>query len=368
MCFRITILYLLLNFSCWGAVFQTEHPQYLKLNEYFVKYQDIEKKGGWPQIKYSRTISLGAIESTIPIIKKRLIISGELNDSLALNDTFDLHLEKAVKLFQQNHNILANGIVDQLTLHEMNIPVTWRLHQIMINMKRWEDYIKINDEPFIFINVAEQKLYLKLHDSTILQMNVIVGRPSRKTPQLSSVVSQIEFNPAWIIPPGIMRKDILPKINRNPSFVTSNNMKVYMDSKKIDPNSIDWNSVDPDSFPYKIVQSPGQKNPMGKLKFYFPNRYYVYMHDTPDTALFNKPIRAFSSGCIRLANAKGLADYLLKEDKGWTSYTVDSLINSGQNITIALKKPIQVIIGYHTAFVNSNGDLQFIPDIYRKDN
>ncbi|OFY87739.1 MAG: hypothetical protein A3F72_02540 [Bacteroidetes bacterium RIFCSPLOWO2_12_FULL_35_15] len=145
-------------------------------------------------------------------------------------------------------------------------------------------------------------------------------------------------------------------------------MKVYIDSKKIDPNSIDWNSVDPYSFPYRIVQSPGQKNPMGKLKFSFPNRYYVYMHDTPDTALLNKSIRAFSSGCIRLANAKGLADYLLKQDKGWASNTVDSLIISGQNIKVDMDKPVKVMVGYYTAWVNDNGILQFTRDIYRKDN
>lgn len=364
--FHITIVFLLTFTYC--KPLNAQHPQYLKLNEYLLKYQDINEKGGWPLINKGKVLRAGDVDIRIYTIKKRLIVSGELNAICSLSDTFDLFLEGAVKLFQQNHHIPVNGIVDRLTLHELNIPVTVRTGQIIINMRRWKNCIIISDEPYIYINIGDQKFSLIAGDSTLLQMNVVVGRPTRKTPELNSSVSEIEFNPPWLIPPGIMKKDILPKIKQDPAFIIYNNIKVYLGSKRVDPETIDWDSVDPNDCSYTLIQSPGPKNPMGRIKFSFPNRHYVYMHDTPDTILLNQSIRAYSSGCIRLANAKGLVDYLLKRDKGWSTNVIDSLITSGQNIKIGIDKPVKVLVGYYTVWVNPDGDLQFVRDIYRKDN
>lgn len=362
----ITILFFLSSFFYWRAA-NAQNLQYVKLNEYLLKYEEMKKNSGWQTIRYNKNLSIGFVDKSVSNIKKRLIITGELNCTYNTNDTFDLSLLEAVKLFQENHGIPVNGVVDHLTLQEMNIPVTARIYQILINIRRWKEYIIMSSEPYIYINIATQKLYFISGDSTLLQMNVVVGRPSRKTPELNSIMSQVEFNPTWVIPPGIMKKDILPRIKQNPSFISHNSMKVYLGSLEIDSKRINWDSVSLDHSPYTIIQSPGPKNPMGRLKFLFPNKYFVYMHDTPDTVLLNRSIRTYSSGCIRLANAKGLVDHLLKMDKGWSSDMIDSLMTSRQNIKVRIDNPVKILVSYHTAWVNSNGELQFARDIYRKD-
>jgi murein L,D-transpeptidase YcbB/YkuD len=198
-------------------------------------------------------------------------------------------------------------------------------------------------------------------------MKVVIGRFYRKTPVFSADLTTLEFNPYWYIPPNIMRNDIFPKIRNDPSFIINNNIWVFEDGFRADPRLIDWQKVDENSNSYKFVQLPGINNPMGRVKFLFPNKYKVYMHDTPDKKLFESASPSFSSGCIRLSKAIELAKYLLKNDKNWGPELIDSLISKKKTVTITLSKPLKVYLQYFTVWVNEDGTLQFVPDIYKRD-
>jgi murein L,D-transpeptidase YcbB/YkuD len=358
-----------LIFSFIGSFPVNENAQFNLHKEYLKKYQEISDNGGWEIIKYGKSIYLGSTDWRIKKIKERLIISGDLADTETfLNDSFDIALENAIKKFQTNHTLKPDGIIGVKTLHELNISVDDRIKQIKINMERWKNSSIGLENIYIIINVAAGKLELINQNISLLNMKVIVGRFDRKTPIFNSSLTTIDFNPYWNIPPGIIEKDIIPKIRKNPSFIYENNMNVYYNSKKINPEIIDWNIKASNKYSYKITQDPGPENPMGFVKFLFPNKYFVYLHDTPSKKLFDKSTITFSSGCIRLSGAIDLAKCILKIDRDWEPTIVDSLIKTGKNLKIDLITPVKIYISYFTTWVNTNGELQFAPDIYKKDN
>lgn len=339
-----------------------------QLLNYLDKYQQLKKEGGWEHIKIGKTLQLGEVDQRIKKIKLRLTITNELQEKPKnINDTFDLNLQKAIKFFQKSHSMPETGIIDAKTIRALNVPVERRIRQIEINIKRWEKFNVETKKSFIFINIAAGTLHVISNQSSVIEMNVIVGKPDRKTPELFAELNEIEFNPYWIIPPGILRKDILPKIKVNPFYLINNDMEVFMGQQTVNPFLISWDKINEYNFPYKIIQNPGPENPLGVVKFIFPNKHLVYMHDTPSKQLFNFFPRTFSSGCIRLSKATELSKYILKIDKNWSNKTVDSLIYCGKTTRVRLNNPIKIYLAYFTAWVNHEGVIQFAPDIYQKD-
>jgi murein L,D-transpeptidase YcbB/YkuD len=345
-----------------------ENAQCRKLEKFLNMYNEIKLNGNWDHIDEGINLSLGMVDPSIRNLKQRLYITKEL---IAIpkntSDTFDLALENGVKLFQNNHGLKITGIADIKTIRELNISIVRRIHQIELNIERWKKMPPEFESLCILVNIAAGSLDVMIQDSSALNMKVIVGRLYRKTPVFNADMSYIEFNPYWVIPPGIMKKDILPKLKADNSYIETHHMQVFDNDKKINASAINWNNIDPDHCAYKIIQSPGSENPMGVVKFSFPNKYYVYLHDTPSKSLFEFSSLTFSSGCIRLSKAIELAKYLLEQDKKWNVTKTDSLIHTGKNKKIYLDKPIKVYITYFTAWVNKDGDLQFAPDIYKRD-
>ncbi len=373
--YRIFFLFVLINIFLGTVTYlysqsnlENFNPQYSQLKEYLIKYKEIQKNGGWPIIKAGKKIGLGVSDPCIKKLKQRLLISGELiKIQEIITDSFDIELENAVKQFQNNHELDVTGIADEKTIQELNISVSSRIHQIEINMKRWQEMPPEFEKQYLFVNIAANKLEFVENDLSIISMKIIVGRFYRKTPVFNSDLTYISFNPYWIVPPGIMKKDVLPKIKKDTSFIQKNDMVVFQDNKKINYADINWDKIDSNSSQYKIIQNPGRENPLGVVEFSFPNPYYVYMHDTPFKKLFEEASPAYSSGCIRLSKAVELAKYLLNKDKNWKEDKIDSLINCGKNNKVYLEKPIKVYITYFTAWVNKKGVLQFAPDIYKRD-
>jgi murein L,D-transpeptidase YcbB/YkuD len=345
-----------------------ENSQYLLLKQYLSTYQEIRNKGGWRNINEGGSLRLGMVGSRVKDLKSRLIISSELKTSYEFeSDTFDVTLEKSIKKFQKNHGLAVTGIADAKTIKEFNVSIDTRIHQIELNLERWKQMPVEFEKLYIFVNIAAGNLDVILQDSSILNMKVIVGRLYRKTPVFSADMTHIEFNPYWIIPPGIMKKDILPKLKKDPAYLEAHHMQVFENQKKVSAIDIQWGNIDPDHCSYKIIQSPGSENPMGVVKFTFPNKHYVYMHDTPVKNLFESSSLTFSSGCIRLSKAVELAKCILKMDNNLEASQTDSLIHIGKNHKIELNKPIKVYISYFTVWVNKDGDLQFTTDIYKRD-
>jgi murein L,D-transpeptidase YcbB/YkuD len=338
------------------------HPQFYYLNNFLKQYSALRDKGGWPMIRRNGKTKPGTLQSEAAVLKKRLLITGELKDSL------DIQLETALKVFQKNHGLKETGRLDNDTRRELDIPVAERIKQIKINMDRWANLPAEPEKNYIFVNTAAFKLDVMKNNLSVLNMKVVVGKAYRKTPVFISDLTCLEFNPYWYIPPNITRKDILPKIKNNYSFIKNNSIKVLYNNKRIDSDSINWARVNAENNPYKFIQSPGGINPMGVVAFIFPNKYNVYMHDTPFKNLFEVTNPTFSSGCIRLSKAIELAVYILKKDKGWDKSKVDSVIGNKKTTKIFIESPVKVYIQYFTAWVDGEGALQFVPDIYKRDN
>ena len=206
----------------------------------------------------------------------------------------------------------------------------------------------------------------------MLSIRTIVGRPTRRTPVFKSAISYIEFNPSWHVPPGIAKLDIMPQILEDPTYLARNRMEVfYRDSsgtrRKVDADTIDWTTVNIENLKYIFIQSPGESNALGKMKFMFPNKFRVYLHDTPSRELFEAAVPAFSSGCIRVEKAKDLALYLLQKENGWSYAKIDSVLSTGKTARVDLSEIIPVYVQYFTAWVDDNGNLNFRDDIYGRD-
>jgi murein L,D-transpeptidase YcbB/YkuD len=338
-----------------------------QIKKYLNFYKKIEQSDNWLYLNFKKELKLGD-SSTLIIQAKQVLNLIDNNRNLDKTNTnvFDKELENAIKLFQKSNNLEINGRLNQTTFHVIKKKFNKRIHQLLINSQRWENFKPDSSKPYIFINIATQELLLIKSDSTLINMNIIIGRRDRKTPILNSKIYYVEFNPYWVIPPGIMKKDIIPKLLKDPNYIENNNMKIVIGNTSINQNTINWNDTNVINL-YKIIEYPNFKNPMGVVKFEFPNDNYIYLHDTPNKELFLKKPALYSSGCIRIEKATELARYILKNDLNWENKKTDNLIIKGENKKIKLITPLNIYINYFTVWVKTDNSLNFTEDIYNLD-
>lgn len=321
------------------------------LKDQLQKYYDIAKKGGWgviPQTK--KKYKQGTSDSIVLLIKKRLQITGDL----AGTDTtrvYDTTLVNAVKHYQQRFGYTTTGVVTDILLHDMNVPVETRLQQIIINMSRVNLLPEKPVGKLIIVNIPEYKLYVHEGDNIAFDMNVVVGKDGHNTVVFNGNLSEIVFSPYWNIPASIVKKEILPKMEKNKNYLKQEQIEITGESGGLPT----------------MRQLPGDKNSLGKVKFLFPNSFDIYFHDTPSKGLFNKDKRAYSHGCIRLSNPLKMAEYLLQSLPAWDSTKIVEAMNKKEEKHVALKEKVPVIISYYTAWVDANGLLNFRDDIYDHD-
>jgi L,D-transpeptidase YcbB len=223
-------------------------------------------------------------------------------------------------------------------------------------------------ERYIKVNIANFELQVIEKDKIVFMSHAIVGRSFRETPIFSSMLTYLVLNPDWTIPPTILYEDIIPAVVNNPNYLAKNQLKVLRnDGSEVNPLSIDWDSIATYGFPYRVLQNPGPKNALGSVKFIFPNKYNVYIHDTPSRYLFNRTDRPFSSGCIRVQDPLDLAAWLLNDNPKWTPDLIKDFVEKGETRTVRLSKPIPVHIIYLTAWANSDGVVYFRKDVYNRD-
>ncbi|MFX0203948.1 MAG: murein L,D-transpeptidase, partial [Candidatus Hodarchaeota archaeon] len=265
----------------------------------------IAKKGGWPIMPAGPALKKGARGNRVAILRALLKISGDLDcfgESPA--DFFGDAVEQAVRKFQKRHGLEVDGIVGPITLSALNVPVEKRMQQIRLNMERWREFPYDFGRRYILINTANYELKVVEDGQTIIKRRAIVGRPDRPTPVFSGEMTYLVINPYWYVPSRIATEDILPKIKANSDYLIEQKIRVFEVVEdqivEVDRKSIDWSIVTGGSFPYKLRQEPGSMNALGRVKFMFPNRFSVYIHDTPARGLFEKTQRHFSSGCIRI--------------------------------------------------------------------
>ena len=359
------------------AFLQQQAPpflQYRELQKKLSEYRALESAGGWPAIAAGDTLKPGMDEPRIKSVRQRLAATGELAQGSIDDTLFDAELEEAVKQFQKRHNLQPDGAIGKQTLAAMNIPVAVRIEQINVNMERYRWLNRDITGRFVAVNIAGFEAIAGSPGKFDLSMPVVVGKLHHKTPVFSDTIKYIVFNPYWTLPPGIARNETLPKLKKDPLYLQKHGMRIFQgwddDSKELDATKIDWSKVSKkDMNQYRIRQDPGPKNALGTLKIIFPNKYNVYLHDTPSHALFKREKRAFSHGCIRMSRPAEMASWVLGgEEKGWSIERINEIVNSRERQVVVLDEPVPVHILYRTTYVDvESGALHFYEDIYGRD-
>ncbi|MEO6219920.1 MAG: L,D-transpeptidase family protein [Ginsengibacter sp.] len=331
--------------------FSDVNQSYKLLAEQLKKYLDIAKTGGWPLIEQdAKKFKNGNASPSVLAMKKTLSITGDLQ-VLDTTDVFNENLKEGIKNFQKRFGYTANGIVSSTLLKEMNVPAKERVKQILINMNRMRWMPQEPDGRLIVVNIPEFILHMYDGKNIVFDMIVVVGKEGHNTTIFSDKLTTVVFSPYWNLPESIVKKEILTSIAKNANYLETHNMEITGGT---------------DALP-EIRQKPGGDNSLGKVKFLFPNSFNIYFHDTPAKELFNKDVRAYSHGCIRLGDPEKLANYLLKDNSKWTPEKIDEAMNSGNEQFVSVKNAVPVFITYYTAWVDNNGVLNFRSDIYDHD-
>ena len=274
-------------------------------------------------------------------------------------------MQEAIKKLQLDNGLLADGIIGNSTIKLLNIDYKDRYNQILANLERWRWYPRNLGQHYILINIAGFHLDLVKDDKILRSHKIVVGRPARKTPIFSEEIKYIVFNPTWTVPPTIKRRDVIPGARKNPSYLANKHLNVY-DSKgnRLKPSEVDWSSSAVYSYTY--IQNAESTNPLGVVKIAYPNKYIIYLHDTPSKSLFERNSRALSSGCIRVEDALDLALYLLGDQPDYSSEKTQEIINSGKTKEVKVNQRVKVYHLYWTAWME-NEKPQFTEDIYNYD-
>jgi murein L,D-transpeptidase YcbB/YkuD len=278
-------------------------------------------------------------------------------------------LVEGVKRFQTWQGLTPDGVIGARTREWLNVSPQTRASLLALNIQRLR-ILPGHVDTGIMVNIPNYSLTYYLNGNEVLSSRVIVGRPSRKTPLMSSALNNVVVNPPWNVPTKLIREDIVPKAMHDASYFQKHGYRVFSgwsnDAQVIDPAMIDWTVVSPRNFPYRIQQAPGSSNSLGRFKFNMPSSDAIYLHDTPNHGLFQKDIRALSSGCVRVNKASDLANMLL-QDAGWNNARVSSTLKGGNTTYVNIRQNIPVQLYYLTAWVSDDGKPQFRTDIYNYD-
>jgi murein L,D-transpeptidase YcbB/YkuD len=343
-------------------------PMYRRLREGLLRYREIMAAGGWPSVPEGPTLELGSQGDRVSTLRRRLEITGDLSAGDALDPiVFDAALESAVESFQARHGIDVDGKVGPRTLEALNFSVEARIDQIRATLERIRWVFREITGNHIIVDLAGFQLYLFRDGELSWTTRVQVGKPYHATPVFKDTIRYITFNPTWTIPPGILRNETLPAIRKDPSYLSNNNMSVITGTgARVNPSTIDWAATPSQGFSYMIRQEPGDHNALGRVKFMFPNKYMVYLHDTPSKGLFARSERAFSHGCVRTENPLQLAELLLGE-QGWDQARIDQVLESKKTTRVDLETPMPVMLLYWTAEAEEDGTMRFRKDFYDRD-
>jgi len=352
---------------------QPKHVGYVGLRDALAHLREVDASGGWPAVEGKTTLRPLDTNEQVINLRRRLMASGDYRESLPPADPeiYDPALEVAVKLFQKRHGLKPDGAVGPMTRAALNTTIKARLRQIELNLERWRWLPRDLGERYIAVNTADFNLRVVEKDKTIFRMPVVVGRPARQTPVFSAKMSYLVLNPYWNVPYTIAVKDILPKLIEGEDYLSRMGIRVFSDwsedAVEMDPDQVAWSTYGRSNFPFRLRQEPGERNALGQIKFIFPNKFAVYLHDTPQRSHFKRVQRDFSSGCIRVENAPLLASYLLSEDHSWGPGTLFAALDTGERQVVRIPLPIRVHLLYMTAWMDDQGKLQFREDIYDRD-
>ena len=326
--------------------------------------------GGWVTVPAGETLKPGADDERVETLRARLTASGDMARGHVEGTVYDDKVEEAVMKFQRRHGLESDGIAGPKTLDEMNVPAEYRLAQFDLSLERLRWLREDLGPRHVFVNLADQHLTLVENDRVVWRSRLVVGKPYHATPMFVENMEYIVLNPNWNIPQSIAVNEMLPKLRLDPGSMARQNISIrsgWGDSAQtVDPWSVNWRVLGKDNFPYRLQQAPGPDNALGRIKFMFPNRFNIYIHDTPAKGLFNRTQRFFSHGCMRVEHPETLARHIL-DGQGWSLSKIRAALDTGDRRVVRLKRAWPVYVTYLTAWVDAEGQMNFRRDVYGRD-
>jgi murein L,D-transpeptidase YcbB/YkuD len=332
------------------------------------RYESIVAQGGWPTVP-AYAMRPGSRGQSVEILHRRLEISGDLAGQ-SIPDEYDEAVTQAVRKFQSRHALPPTGVIDRATIDVMNVPASVRLVQLQANLKRLQTLAPAAANRYVAVNIPAAQVEAVENGQVAQRHAAVVGKLERATPELSSKIQEINFNPYWNVPRSIVQKDLVPKgremAQRGQDMLAAYRMQAFTPAgAPIDARSIDW--FGDQVYTYSFRQLPWEENSLGFVKINFPNKDAVYMHDTPLKSLFGRNVRFESSGCVRVHNVEGLVTWILRDTPGWDMQRVLAMKQSGEQADVRLSKPVPVYFVYVSAWATPDGVVNFRPDIYNHD-
>ena len=330
------------------------------------QYQNIVAQGGWPVVPANKKLKLGDEDPDVVVLRKRLMVSGDLSPRAGLSQSFDTYVDAALNRFQARHGLPSDGVMGKYTYAAMNISAQVRLGQLETNLSRIQAQAGTLGNRYVNVNIPAAQVEAVENDRIVLRHTAIVGKVDRQSPIVNSKINEIVVNPYWNAPVSIVRKDIIPLMRKNPNYLTDSKIRLFApDGSEVDPMNVDWSTEE--AARYRFRQDPGANNAMASVKINFPSPDGVYMHDTPQQSLFGKLMRFDSSGCVRVQNVRDLVTWILRDTPGWSRQHFEQTIKSGENTPIPVTNPVPVYFTYISAWSTGDGVVQFRDDIYGRD-
>jgi murein L,D-transpeptidase YcbB/YkuD len=327
-------------------------------------YEDLVARGGWNAVPANKELTIGVRDPNVVELRRRLITSGDLKQRSGDPAAFDSYVQAAVMRFQERHGLPADGVVGVGTLSALNVPAEVRLWQLKANLER----IKATGIPsgrYVMVNIPGARIEAVENGGVVSRHIAVVGKVDRQTPLLSSNIHEIRFNPFWTVPASIIKKDLIPKMQKEPTYLADHQIRIYdQQGQELAAEQVNWYTDE--AVDYMFRQDPGDQNSLGFVKLQFDNPHDVYLHDTPAKNLFESDYRFESSGCVRVHNVRELVAWVLR-DNGYALASVDQTIRTGERIDVEVANPPTILTVYLTAWTTGDGVVHFRDDIYGLD-
>jgi len=329
-------------------------------------YRALAARGGWPTLQVSERLSVGSRGPSVVALRQRLIITGDLDASAGDSNIYDSYVEGGVRRFQSRMGLSTTGSINRATLAALNVPVDRRIRQLETNIVRLRTWSGNLGNRYVVANIPAAAVETVENGHVATRHAAGVGKIDRQSPLLQTKIPEVNFNPTWTVPASIIRKDLIPKMQKEPSYLTENKIRIIGPNGEIPPDRVNWRSDEATRYTFR--QDPGGEfNSLGFVRINIPSPHGVYMHDTPSKGIFGDDYRFVSSGCIRVQNVRDYIAFLLKETPGWDRAKIDETIASGERVNARIANPVPCYWVYVTAWATPDGGVQFRDDIYNKD-
>lgn len=330
------------------------------------QHRHLMEAGGWGTLGPGEALRLGSEGQEVIDLRVRLERSGDLTSTSDRSFVFDDRLESAARHFQRRHGLDVDGIVGPATRRALDVPVGTRVRQLEASIRDWTALPADLGTRSVLVNIPAFEVEALETDRSVLRLRAVVGRTDRPTTILSSRIDAVALSPYWNVPPGIARLDVIPEIRRDRGYLARNRMRVFSreSGRELNPAAVDWATVSPRTI--LIRQEPGGRNPMGRVKIFFPNDHNVFLHDTPDQQLFERASRAFSSACVRIEDALDLAEWILAREPAWSRARIDEVVAENREKWVSIRQAVPIHLVYLTAWTDAAGVTHFRHDLYQR--